>query len=77
LPRAEQFEGTDPDVGAWYESAWLAARLLAAEYGEPALHTFYRQADRDGSTDRAFRRLGTTEQDFTRLWRAELEQLAR
>jgi hypothetical protein len=77
LPGGEQFDGTDPDVGAWYESAWLAARLLAQEYGEPALHEFYRQADRDGGTDRPFARLGTTEQDFTSLWRAELERLAR
>jgi hypothetical protein len=76
LPREEQFEGTDPDVGAWYESSWLAARLLAEKYGEPALHAFYRQADRDGGTDRAFDRLGTTEREFTQSWRTELERLA-
>lgn len=77
LPRGSQFDGADPDVGAWYESSWLAARLLAQEYGEPALHRFYRQADRDGATTRAFRQLGTTERAFTRQWRAELERLAR
>ena len=37
-------------VGASYESAWLACRLIARRYGERRLVAFYRAADRDAST---------------------------
>ena len=37
-------------LGASYESAWLACRLLGERYGEKRLIAFYRAADRDGST---------------------------
>ena len=50
---------------------------IAATYGEDALDDFYRRADADGGTDRAFRELGTTERAFTAAWRDELETLAR
>ncbi len=52
LPGPDEFDGANADVGAWYESSWLAARLIAKRYGEPALDDFYRRADRDGGTDR-------------------------
>jgi hypothetical protein len=77
LPGAAEFDGSDPDVGAWYEAAWLAARLLAREHGEPALLAFYRTAERDRGTDRAFAALGTTEEAFVTRWREELRALAR
>ncbi len=77
LPGPDEFDGGNPDVGAWYEGSWLAARLLATTYGEDALDDFYRRADADGGTDRAFRELGTTERAFTGAWRRELESLVR
>jgi hypothetical protein len=77
LPGPDEFDGGNADVGAWYEASWLAARLIAATYGEDALDGFYRRADADGGTDRAFRELGTTQRAFTAAWRDELETLAR
>ncbi|QIK66070.1 hypothetical protein G7072_06700 [Nocardioides sp. HDW12B] len=77
LPGPDEFDGANPDVGAWYESSWLAARLIAQRYGEQALDDFYQQADRDGGTDRAFRELGTSERAFTKAWSAELDTLSR
>ena len=77
LPGASKFEAGNADIGAWYEAAWLAARLLAEQHGEAALLELYRVADREGETARAFRRvLGTTERQFTRQWRSYLSALA-
>ncbi len=77
LPDAADFEAGSPHLGASYEVAWLAARLLARTYGERALVGFYRRAERDSTTAAAFERLGTDETAFTRRWRAELSRLAR
>ena len=77
LPDASKFEAGAADIGAAYEAAWLAARLLAEQHGEAALLELYRVADREGETARAFRSvLGTTERQFTRQWRAYLSSLA-
>ena len=77
LPGRTEFSGTDRDIGAWYEAAWLAARLIAEQHGTAALLRFYRMADHDGGTGRAFREvLHTTQHDFVREWRAELVALA-
>ena len=78
LPGQAQFSGANPDIGAYYEAAWLAARLLANEHGEPALLRFYRASDRAGGTQRTFRTvLGTTQAQFTRRWQSYLTSLAR
>jgi hypothetical protein len=78
LPSAAQLDGSDPDAGAWYEAAWYAVRQLADTYGEPAVLAFYRVAERDRGTVRAFREvLGTTEQAFVERWRTALQALAR
>jgi hypothetical protein len=77
LPASADFSGDNAALGATYESAWLACRLLAQEYGERRLVAFYRQSDRDSGTRRAFRRvLGTTEPAFTRSWSSYLAGLA-
>ncbi|HET6562757.1 MAG TPA: hypothetical protein VFG72_12840 [Marmoricola sp.] len=77
LPGREELDGGNEDVGAWYEAAWLAAALIAEEYGEDALLELYRVTDEDGNTDRAFRKvLGSTEAEFVDAWRAELTRLA-
>ena len=78
LPGAAEFDGSDKDIGAWYEAAWLAVRLLARTYGQDELLRFYARSEADGDTTRAFRQvLGTTEARFVRAWRAELVDLAR
>lgn len=77
LPGDASFSSTSTHLGASYEAAWLASRLLAREYGERRLLRFYDQADRTGDTDRAFGEvLSVTERGFVRQWRAYLERLA-
>ncbi len=78
LPGKREFDTANTALGAEYESAWLACRLIGEKYGEDKLITFYRQAARDSSTDNAFVDvLGTTQKAFTRDWRDYLRQLAR
>ncbi len=76
LPGPRAFETESEDLGASYESAWLACRLLAEEHGEDRLIAFYDRADQEGSTAGAFAELGTTESAFTKSWRRYLEELA-
>ncbi|HSE69787.1 MAG TPA: hypothetical protein VLA97_03440 [Nocardioidaceae bacterium] len=77
LPGAEEFDPANQLLGASYESAWLACRLLGERYGERKLIAFYEAVDDGMSVDEAFPRLlGTSEREFTREWRAYLEELA-
>ena len=77
LPGPKEFNTENKALGSSYEAAWLACRLLSQKYGEQKLIEFYRQSDRDSSTDRAFRDvLGTTQQAFTREWQQYLLRLA-
>ncbi len=77
LPTAEDLAPTAPGLGATYEEAWLAARFIAAEYGEARLVRFYETVGGGRSTTWAFRRvLGTTEADFVRRWAADVARLA-
>ena len=77
LPGKTEFDPQNQALGASYESAWLACRLLGETYGERRLIAFYRAADRAGSTVEPFRTLlGTDQQAFTRSWRAYLRRLA-
>jgi hypothetical protein len=77
LPTGTDFGGEAAHLGATYESAWLACRLLAQKYGEDRLVEFYRASDRASATSKAFRTvLGTSEAAFTRSWSSYLAQLA-
>jgi hypothetical protein len=77
LPGKTEFDPENRALGASYESAWLACRLLADRYGEKRLIAFYRASDRDDSTTAAFRDLlGTDEPAFTRAWQGYLRKLA-
>jgi hypothetical protein len=77
LPGSAEFDGTDDAIGAWYEAAWLAARLLADEYGERRLFDLYRRTNAGTPLDDAMRDvLGTTEGAFVRQWRDHLDELA-
>jgi len=77
LPGPAEFEAGDDALGAWYEAAWLATRLVAEEHGEQRLLDLYRRADRTGSMDTAFREvLGTSQRAFERSWQRYLRGLA-
>lgn len=78
LPGPAEFDTQEGHLGATYEAAWLACRLLARMGGEPALVELYRRASRGEDVDAALRDLfGFGEEEFTRRWRTELETLAR
>ena len=77
LPDQADFASESKTLGASYEAAWLACRLIAQEHGEDKLIAFYRRADRGSSTTDAFKDvLGTTEKQFTAQWRDQLRSLA-
>jgi hypothetical protein len=77
LPTEGDFSTEAHGLGASYEAAWLACRLIAQEYGHDSLLRFYRVVSRTGDVDAAFERvLGTTEEDFTQDWQDYLEELA-
>lgn len=77
LPGQVEFAPDNPGLGASYESAWLACRLIAQRYGERRLVAFYRASDRASATGAAFRQvLGTDQRTFTRAWRDDLRRLA-
>lgn len=77
LPGPSEFDTQDGHLGATYEGAWLACRLLARLGGEEALVTLYRRASAGEDVDTVLRELyGFGQEEFTRRWRAELEQLA-
>lgn len=77
LPGPAEFDTSAPHLGAAYEAAWLACRLLAERAGERALVRFYEQVDSGLTLRRALARTyGMTEQEFTREWRDLLTDLA-
>jgi hypothetical protein len=77
LPTEGDFSTSAHGLGASYEAAWLACRLIAAHYGEDALLRFYEAVSRGDQVTTAFREeLGTSKAQFTADWRAYLRRLA-
>lgn len=77
LPDEDDFSTESHGLGASYEAAWLACRLIAEQYGQDTLLRFYRAVSRGGDVDAAFERvLNTTEEEFTADWRGYLRELA-
>ena len=77
LPGQAEFDPQNKMLGASYEAAWLACRLLGEKYGERRLVAFYRASDRAGSAAGPFRSVLRSDQaTFTRSWRRYLERLA-
>jgi hypothetical protein len=77
LPGPAEFDTTTTQLGAAYESAWLACRLLARTGGERALVRLYRMVDGGRELTASLRatfglRLG----GLTRAWRRSLSDLA-
>ena len=74
--RAE-FDTTTTQLGAAYESAWLACRLLARTGGERALVRLYRLVDGGRELSSSLRAtFGLTLGGLTRAWRRSLSDLA-
>lgn len=77
LPGAAEFGTRATHLGATYESAWLACRLLAQQYGEQALVGFYRAVDGGAPVAAALRSsFGLTVPGLTEQWRGLLTDLA-
>jgi hypothetical protein len=77
LPGQVEFGSTDTHLGAAYESAWLACRVLADRGGEAALVDFYAAMNRGADLGRQLSsRFGWTEQAFVAAWRQRLTDLA-
>ena len=77
LPGEAEFGTRTPDLGATYESAWLAARLLAEDGGRDALVRFYRAVDDGQPVGPALEsEFGLSLPAFTQQWRTLLQDLA-
>ncbi len=77
LPTTADFSGTAYGLGAVYESAWLAFRMLGEQFSDAEIVDFYR-AVRDGeSTDDAgSSTLGIDAEQITQRWRDYLTNIA-
>jgi hypothetical protein len=77
LPGSAEFETTTTHLGATYESAWLACRLLADRSGEAALVRLYQKVRGGTAIGTALQQeFGLSEEELTRLWRGLLTDLA-
>ena len=77
LPGPAEFDTSATALGAAYESAWLACRLLARTGGERALVRLYRLVDGGRELAAALRAtFGLTPGRLTRAWRRSLSDLA-
>jgi hypothetical protein len=77
LPGPAEFDTTTSHLGASYEAAWLACRVLADLGGQAKLVAFYRAVDDGTEVDAALRtQFGIGEREFTERWRGLLEELA-
>ena len=77
LPGSAEFDTTTTHLGATYESAWLACRLLADRGGQDALVRLYMQVRDGASIGSALQQeFGMTEDELTQLWQELLTDLA-
>jgi hypothetical protein len=77
LPGGAEFDTTTTQLGAAYESAWLACRLLARTGGERALVRLYRMVDGGRELAPSLRAtFGLSPGGLTRAWRRSLSDLA-
>lgn len=76
LPTAEDFSGTAYGLGAVYESAWLAFRMLGEQFSTAEVVDFYDDALAGTSTDQAAETaLGIDTGEITQRWRDYLSGL--
>lgn len=78
LPGPEEFDPGTTHLGASYEAAWLACRLLARTGSEEDLVSLYRRVSSGEAVDTSLRDVfGFGEKELVRRWQAELRALAR
>ncbi|KRF17954.1 hypothetical protein ASG90_06425 [Nocardioides sp. Soil797] len=78
LPAGNEFDTRTTHLGASYEAAWLACRLLARAGSEQDLLRLYRQVADGDTLDAALQdNFGFGEKELVARWRAELQKLAR
>ena len=78
LPGGPEFDTQTTHLGASYEAAWLAVRLLADTGGEQKLVSFYRGVSSGRPVDATLTSLyGFGEAGLTARWRTELEEIAK
>jgi hypothetical protein len=78
LPTERDFDAARGEVGAAYNGAWLACRMLAERYGERGLVRVYAAAAANGPVGlaMALRALGTDERALLADWRRYLVEQA-
>lgn len=77
LPSRKDFDESAHGLGAAYESAWMAFRMLGERFGDAAVREFYAAAVRGMSADAAARQaFGLTVAEITADWRAYLTKSA-
>jgi hypothetical protein len=77
LPGQAEFDTTTPHLGASYEAAWLACRLVATTAGEDALLAVYRRVSAGEPLGRVLvQETGLTEAQLTARWQDLLRGLA-
>jgi hypothetical protein len=77
LPGSAEFDTGSSHLGASYEGAWLACRLLARRSGERSLVRLYQRVDHGQALGPALRATsGLTPARLTRAWRRTLSGLA-
>ncbi len=77
LPGSREFDTRTSHLGASYESAWLAVRLLGRTGGERRLVELYQRVSSGRPVDAALRSLyGFGEAGLTARWRSELRDVA-
>jgi hypothetical protein len=77
LPSAADFDESAEDLGAAYESAWMAFRLLGARFGDSAVTAFYRDVVAGIPVAEALpSHVGLSLADFTSAWRDYLTKSA-
>lgn len=77
LPGPAEFDTQTTHLGASYEAAWIACRLLAETGGEQALVRLYRRVDNGTALGAALRSgFGLSLPAFTKAWRDRLSDLA-
>jgi len=78
LPRDDDFNGDNKRLPQAYEGAWMAARLIASRWGQPALVRFYRavgsstEQPAQAVSDAFASVLHTSLHSFVAAWRAYL-----
>lgn len=77
LPDSAAFDSAGQDLGAVYESAWMAFRMLSEQHSSAQIVAFYKSVLAGSSVPSALRdQFGLTEQQLTAQWRGYLTKSA-